>query len=190
MFGRERFAVVLPGDERLVVQDVGEGQVRRVPAVAVGDDERGLRVQLDALEQRVEAHALPAHVEMGPFRDAADVDDPLSTREREELLPAPARPVRDQAVDLEGPLIEWRSRGRARRQHRKVGREVLAGRRALSAFVATRRTGGVVTSPDKAPGHKSIRHGHLGFALPRARIVPCWRPCKCIAIWCLAATRA
>src|SRR5215213_5412872 len=57
MLGGERLAVVLERDEGLVVQHVGEGQVRRVPAIAEGDPEGRLRIELDGLEERVDAHA-------------------------------------------------------------------------------------------------------------------------------------
>src|SRR5690349_5413015 len=58
----QRLAVVFPRDERLAVQDVAERKVRRVAAIRVGDQECGLGVEVDALEERVDADAAPVHV--------------------------------------------------------------------------------------------------------------------------------
>src|SRR4029078_5574563 len=97
-----------------------------VATVAMGDDNGRGSFELDRLEQGVDAHAAPAHVELRPLRDAADVDGPLAGRQGVELVPRPRHRLADQALDVEGPLIEWRSRGRPGREDGEVGRQVLA----------------------------------------------------------------
>jgi hypothetical protein len=72
VFGFQGLIVGLIGDERLVVDEVGDRQVRRLEAVGVGGDERRLGVQFNGLEQGVDADALPLHTQLGPVRDAAE----------------------------------------------------------------------------------------------------------------------
>jgi hypothetical protein len=62
VLGIERFAVELEGDPGLAPGHLGQRQVRRVAAVAVG--EHVLRVGLDAIEEGVDRHALPDAVDL------------------------------------------------------------------------------------------------------------------------------
>src|SRR5207253_10561446 len=65
VLGLQLVAVVAGGDPGLAVGDVGDGQVGRIAAVGEGHAMGG--VELEAVEERIEAHALPAHVELGPL---------------------------------------------------------------------------------------------------------------------------
>src|SRR5262249_27444238 len=64
--GLERLAIVLVNDPRFSSADVGERQVRRVAAVAKGDEitDRRLGGEVNAREQRVERDARPESVEL------------------------------------------------------------------------------------------------------------------------------
>ena len=105
-----------------------ERQVRRVAAIRPADRERGAGIEIDVLEQRVDADAAPVHVELRPLRHAADVDRPLAAREREERLPRPADRLADEALDGERPAVQRRPRRRPGREHGEVRRQVLTGR--------------------------------------------------------------
>src|SRR4051794_30889166 len=85
VLGLERRAVVGVDHPRLAVRDVLDRQVGRVAAVGV--DHRVGAEDLEILEQRVDRHALPAGAQLGPGRDAVDVDGDRLARQRLELLP-------------------------------------------------------------------------------------------------------
>ena len=157
MLRRERPSVVLERDERLAVEHVPERQVRGVAAVARRDQEGRGRIEVDVLEERVDADAAPAHVELRPFRHAADVDRPLASRECQEGVPRPADRLADQALDGERPAVERRPRGRPRGQHGKVPREVLAGRDPRRDVGIAGAFGTAAT--DEPPGDESVAHG-------------------------------
>ena len=128
VLGRQRRPVVLVRDEGLAVQYVGQGQVRGVAAVGIGDDEGRAFVELHALEEGIHAHAAPAHVELGPLGHAADIHRPVASGERLELLPAPRDRLFEQPLDGERPLVERGSRGQAGGEDREVAGDVLPGR--------------------------------------------------------------
>ena len=65
-------------------------------------------------------------VELRPLRHAVDVLRDGLARQRAELVPAPAQRLVDLAGDREAPVLERRVRRRAGREHREVGRHVLA----------------------------------------------------------------
>src|SRR5207244_3008540 len=94
------------GDEGLPVDDIAERQVGGVAADRVRDHEAGGRVDLDVLQQGVDADARPDGVQLGPLRDAADVDGPLPRRKGAELRPVPADRLTNEPVDGERPAVE------------------------------------------------------------------------------------
>ena len=69
--------------------DVGRRDVRRVSAVAKGNDESRLVHALLAGERQqcVDRDAFPFRIELRPFRDAVDVDVGLLVRECAKLVP-------------------------------------------------------------------------------------------------------
>src|SRR3954452_22120230 len=164
MLGREPSPVVLEGDEGLPIQDVPDGEVRRVSAIRPADRERGAGVEIDLLEQRVDAHAPPAHVELRPLRHAADVDRPLPVREREELVPRPADPLANESLDGERPVVLGRPRSRPRREHGKVGRQVLTGRRPRCGVCLL----GALLAPtaDEPSRHETLGHWCFSSVVP------------------------
>src|SRR5207248_10918499 len=70
---RERLAVGLVDDERLVVLERGERDVRREAVLGVGDREAGARPRAAECRQLAPVHALEARVEAAPARLAVDV---------------------------------------------------------------------------------------------------------------------
>ena len=105
--------------------------------------------RLDALQQRVDRHALPRRVELRPRGDAVDVDGRRLGLERLELLPRPGALRIDGAGDPERPLVERGLRRRSGAEHREAALEVLArwepvaGRGVALAMKAARRHAGV-----------------------------------------------
>src|SRR5439155_16957361 len=87
VFGLERLSVVAERDPGLAVGDVLEREVRRVAAVAEGEEIR--RVVLDAVEEGVDGDSLPDRVELRQFRHAVDVSGRRLARQFAELVPAP-----------------------------------------------------------------------------------------------------
>src|SRR5262245_50864376 len=124
----ERLVVVAVGDERLAVGGLVEWQVRGVPAVAEGADVGRVVVDLDVLEEGVQAHAFPLRVQLAPLGDAVDVHDEGLLWQLQELVPGPADRRPDEPFDAERPAVQRRARRRSRREDRKVARQVLAGR--------------------------------------------------------------
>ena len=129
VLGLERLAVVAERDPRLAARDVLEREVGRVAAVAERDDELGRR--LDAVEQRVDRDALPARVELRPLRHAVDV-----LRDASRSAARGTRPRSSAAARRSRPAIEKLQLSSGvcgvgpGREHREVGRHVLAGRHA------------------------------------------------------------
>ena len=74
MVGRERLAVGLVGDQRLLVLERLERHIRREALLGVRDDEASARVRLDELRELAPVDAAEAGVEAAPARDAVDVD--------------------------------------------------------------------------------------------------------------------
>src|SRR6185503_2093538 len=152
---RKRLAVVLPRDEGLAVQDVAERQVRRIAAVGIGDHECSVLIELDVLEEGVEAHSAPLHVELRPLRDTADIDDPFAVRQCHELGPRPDYRVADEAFDRERPAIERGTGRRPRRQDREVSRLVLPGRDPIPSSTGTL----LRPTTDEAACDEPLSHG-------------------------------
>ncbi len=138
MFRPERRAVVLPGDEGLTVEQVGDGQVGRVAAVAVGDRKGRRRVELDAsssVSTATPCQRMSSWVHL--------VTHEMSTTKSREgkfvnCCQRPARLALDEAIEGERPLVQRRVRRRPGRQDRKVARDVLTGRDALATAFAGR----------------------------------------------------
>src|SRR5262245_37934614 len=84
---------------------------------------------IDLVEERIDRHAFPHRVELGPARDAVDVGLDRLARQGAELFPRPG-PEHATFIDREGPLVERRTRRRAGGEHREIAGHVLAGRHA------------------------------------------------------------
>ena len=82
MIRLQRRAVGLPGNQRVVVLERLERDVRRKPLLGVREDEVGARLRPDELRQLAPVDAAEARVEAAPARDAVDVDRDLPARER------------------------------------------------------------------------------------------------------------
>src|ERR687897_1552084 len=125
VFGLEILALETERHPGLAVQQVLQRQVGRVPTIAEGNGELGGRV--DALQQRVQRHPLPAGAELGPLGHAVDVHRDLLGRQRPKLLPRPSgRHGTGIVDDPEVPILQRRVRCRAGAQHGEVVDEVLA----------------------------------------------------------------
>src|SRR5690349_1525231 len=74
VLGFERLAVGRPGDQRLVVLERLERNVRGEPLLRVGDDEPRARLRAGELRELAPVHASEARVEAAPAGDAVDVD--------------------------------------------------------------------------------------------------------------------
>src|SRR5439155_26645000 len=106
-----------------------------------------------ALEERVEAHTAPAHVELRPLGDAADIDRPVARSERLERRPVPADGLADETLDRERPAIERDARRGTRGENGKVARQVLARRDAAGRTCFRRRP-----AADEAACHEPLCH--------------------------------
>src|SRR5207245_10515044 len=70
----ERLVVELVGNERLPLRHFVEGNIGRVAAGGIGHHDLAGRVELNRLEQGIDADAEPLHVELGPLGNTADVN--------------------------------------------------------------------------------------------------------------------
>src|SRR5213592_1701989 len=128
VLGGQGRAVGLVGDQRLVLLEQRERDVRREALLGVGDDEAGARLRLGELRQLAPVDAAEARVEAAPARHAVDVDGDLGARKRLELVPcARDRPL-DFAEDAEVPRGQVGLRDRAGMEHRPLLGQVLPGR--------------------------------------------------------------
>src|SRR5207245_11500205 len=98
---------------------------------AVGHHVPSRGIDLDGLQQGVDADSKPFGVELGPFRDAADVDGIGLRGEFLKFLPAPGHRRLDEALDRKGPSVERGMGRRSRREHREIRDQVLTRREAL-----------------------------------------------------------
>ena len=124
----ERLVVELVGHEGLPIDHLIERKVGRVVAVAVRRHVAPRGIDLDGLQQGVDADGKPFGVELGPFRDAADVDGVGLRGEFLKFLPAPGHRRPDEALDRERPSVERGMGRRSRREHREVRDQVLTRR--------------------------------------------------------------
>jgi hypothetical protein len=126
----ERQPVERVGDQRVLVLQRREREVRRVPAVRVDQHVRGRRPRCGAGEEVERPHARPAGVELRPARHAVQVGRELRLRQREQLLPAQGERVLHEPVDGQGPRRRVELRDRPDREHRELLRRRLARRQA------------------------------------------------------------
>ena len=127
---RQRLAVGLVGDQRGLVLERGERDVRGEALLGVRDDEAGARLRRDELRELAPVHALEGRVEAAPARDAVDVDRDLAARQLEQLLPGERERPLDLAGDRQVPGRQVGVGHRARVQHGPLLGQVLAGRQA------------------------------------------------------------
>jgi putative transposase len=113
-----------PGARHLAVQEILQGKIRGVPAVADGQGVRRVMVHLG--EQRVDRDAVPGGVELRPPGDAVDVRGHALGRQCAELLAVPADRFRATGVG-ERPRFQLHFRRRPGGQHREVLGQVLPG---------------------------------------------------------------
>ena len=151
VLGRQRLAIVFVGDESLVVDNVGDGEIGGIAAIRVSGDEGRLGIQLDRLEERVNADRLPFHVELGPFGHAADIDGVFLGGQLQKLRPGPGHRLANQSVDREAPLLRPNSRRGSGGKHGKVVDQVLAGRDPAGALRLAPFAG-------EAAGNELLRH--------------------------------
>src|SRR5215213_738057 len=149
MLGLERLAAVGVSDPGLSACDLIQRQVRRVAAVAEGDDVLGSR--FDLFQQGVHRDAFPTGTELRPFGNAVDVGGDLLRGQLSELLPHPSLWLVDLPDDGEVPFLE-RSAGRgAGREHRKSIDQVLSGWEMGLLFL-------LPAAIPKAPGKEPFTH--------------------------------
>src|SRR5713101_7645901 len=87
--GFQWLVIELIGDEGLPLHHLVHRKVGCITAVAVGHDIARDRVDLYGREQRIDADAEPLGIELGPLRDAADVDRVRLRGEFLKLVPGP-----------------------------------------------------------------------------------------------------
>src|SRR5512143_1773957 len=106
VFGRKRTIVVVPRDEGLTINDVRQRHIGRIAIDGVGNDELRLVIDLDLLQQRIDADAMPARIEVRPFSDAVNIDDEILLRKFKEVRPRPRDRFLDETFNGESPLIQ------------------------------------------------------------------------------------
>jgi hypothetical protein len=121
----EWLTTVLVGNPRFAIGQILEREVGRVAAVAPRVHVAGLG--RNAFQQRVDRHAGPHGVELGPLGDAVDIDVDDLRGQPDELLPRPRGGLVHLAVDREAPLVQRRLRGRPGGEHGKPSLQVLTG---------------------------------------------------------------
>src|SRR6266536_3374304 len=103
MIGRQRLSVGLVGDQRLLVLDRLQRNVRGETLLGVRDDKAGARPGGDELRELAPVHALEGRVEAAPARDAVDVDRDLAARQLAQLIPGERQRTLDLAGDPQVP---------------------------------------------------------------------------------------
>jgi hypothetical protein len=121
----QRLAVVGVSHPRLTAGQVRHRHVGRIAPVAVGHRERA--VMPGQVQQRVHRHAPPRGIQLGPLRDAVNVNGHVLGRQGAEIRPAP-RLLLAATADGEGPPVQGGIRCRAGGQDREVLGHVLARR--------------------------------------------------------------
>ncbi|HZI72489.1 MAG TPA: hypothetical protein VFD73_00390 [Gemmatimonadales bacterium] len=97
-------AVVLPGKEAILAEEIVQRQVGREPVLAVDHDVRRFRQHLHLAEYRSRRDAFPDVIQLAPARDTVHVGQYLDARQSNELVII-ALPRRfDKAPDTERPL--------------------------------------------------------------------------------------
>ena len=130
MVGRERFAVVMGGEEHIVAIEVGERHVRGVALLGVHEHVIGFRPELHQLQNVTEENARPRVVKAAPARDAVEVAADLRFRQAVEFLPAQPQRFLDQPAQVEIPLRGIEARHRSVMQHGPFQGERLPRRQA------------------------------------------------------------
>src|SRR4051812_12480641 len=126
VLGRERLAVGLVRDQRVVVLDRLERQVRREALLRVRGHEAGARLRAHELRDLAPVDASEARVEPAPARDAVDVHGHRAARQLLQLLPGQRQRLLDLAEDAEVPRAEVGVGNRPCVQHGPLLRQVLA----------------------------------------------------------------
>src|SRR6516225_8986743 len=97
-------AVVLPGKEAILAEEIVQRQVGREPLLAVDHDVRRFQQHLYGAENRSRRDAFPDVTQLAPARDTVHVGQYLDARQSNELVII-ALPRRfDKAPDTERPL--------------------------------------------------------------------------------------
>src|SRR6185295_8280815 len=87
--------------------------------------------QSGRLQKRIDGHALPMGIELGPGGHTVDVDLELRLRQALELLPAPFAQQSAAVLQCQAPAVQARGRCRPCRKHGKVAGQVLSGWKSI-----------------------------------------------------------
>ncbi len=126
----ERRSVGLVDDERVLVLERRERDVRGEAVLGVGDREARARLRVAELRELAPVDAFEVRVEAAPARHAVDVGGDLRRRQLLELLEAQGQRLLHLAGHLEGPGGEIDVRDLAGVEHRPLVGVVLPGREA------------------------------------------------------------
>ena len=138
-------ALVVQSDHRLPRQHVGQRNIRRIPVVAMRQDEVGWPLNPCCRKDVLDEHALPCSIELGPGRHTVNVFGHLRFRQGVELAPIPDLNGSRADLDRELPVGGFHVRGRSGREDREILDEVLAWGGA-TGLVAARAAAGAPDS--------------------------------------------
>src|ERR671934_456723 len=130
VIGRELRAVRMRREEHVRAQAVLERDIRGEAVLAVRDDEPGIRLGLDEVDDRLERNTFPDLIELRPGGDAVHIRGALRPRQLLELLPVHPQRLLDVAEDAKIPGVRIEPRHGAVVEHRPLLRQRLAGRHA------------------------------------------------------------
>lgn len=131
MVARDRFAIEVRGDERVIVEHVFEPDVARVTVVALEEDVFRFRSWPDKIDNCEEGDAAPAAIEFAPGGDAMEIGDVFKLWELVEFFPRECLRMLDEPSHFEAPIAERNLRPDAEIENGEAGREVLAGRETI-----------------------------------------------------------
>ena len=128
------------GHQRHYVRAAGHQQQRsgnaidrphKVAAVTEGHHKLGFGLELHVFQQGIEADTPPLGVKFRPFCNAVNVGVKALLRQGIKLVPTLLRRLFHQSFEPKLPVDQRNSRRGAGREHREIGRFVLAGRQLV-----------------------------------------------------------
>ena len=134
MFGRERLAIVIEGEENIGLEKVGQRDVGGIALFREDQRELCFWLWLREFEDVGEKDALPSIVQTAPAGDIVEVGGDFGLRESAELVPAEALGLIVQTGDLETPASRIELGNAAIVKYRPFQREGLAGGKAAFGF--------------------------------------------------------
>ena len=163
MLGLQRLAVVIPGEEHVVVHQCFQRQVRVVPVRRFHERVRRFRLHAGARGHLFEEHAVPDVVELRPRSHAVDVVRQRHRWKRTELVPAEVGAVA-QPGTAEAP------RGGVERRHRAGGQHGPAARQVLSGWDARGHLGVLLAEHQLLPSKRAMSARRVSICARRMKL--------------------